>query len=149
MKRLALLVLCACSSGGGTSPNAYLGTWTVGGNGTLTQTTSFSGAQTMPFSGSAPASQYNIAFSKGTSSDLVSIDKYGCKLTWSVSGGGANLDVPQSCTASGSLIVQVNSGNLTLTPQDETHLSAGGHVAGLVGNDATAADASGTLTKMP
>ena len=145
----ALLLLCACSSGGGGGggdPTPFLGEWTVSGNGNFT-----SEGRTSPFSGAVEKTKWNVVFSKGSTSDLVSIDSAGCKLEWSVSGKDAKMNAPQTCTVTSgmSMAVNVDSSTVTLTPTDATHLSGSGDVMARCGTTGCSATAAGTFTKVP
>jgi hypothetical protein len=150
MKQLAcaafLVSLAACS---GASVDPFIGTWTVGGNSSLTMS-----GKTETNSGILTASQYTLVMSRGTTSDLSSLDTFGCKLQWSVSGATATLVPNQTCTLTPQgggtpSTIAITMGGITLTTVDATHLSGSGTLGGMCAGTSCSADVGGTLTKTP
>jgi hypothetical protein len=148
------------SSGGAGDINGFVGTWTVSGNGTVTCTSCDGGNQQSSGSGSPAAQQYNVVFSLGTVSDLVSIDSAGCVLNWDVAGTTAEILPNQSCIispqgASQSDTLSIESGTMQLTIVDVDHLTGSGNLTGTltVGGALTGmtsnvtAQAAGTLIR--
>jgi hypothetical protein len=153
--RAAVLGCFALASACSSSVSAFVGTWTVSGNASVI---SGAGGYAQTYAGGA--NNYSIVFTAGQMSDLESIDSYGCKLQWSVSGSTATLEPSQSCTipASGqSWVLNASSGVASLTVVDATHLSGTANLggtyggAGILGPPTTTCttQATGTLTMVP
>lgn len=148
----------ASSSGSGTSSGSsgttgstgtsqpFLGTWQIIGSGsaTLSGMDIDGGTQTASGSTTTPSSGYQVTFTL-SSSNLISVDSYGCQLSWSVSGTTATLMPNQSCVTSNgggcSATYSITSGSLSITVVDANHLSGAGNLTGTI--TSTANNAAG------
>ena len=141
---LCLAVLTGCSSA---NLDPFLGTWTVTGNANLV-----AGGMSSNTSGSPAQSTYNVVISKGTTSDLISLDNHGCQLQWSVSGNTATLAANSTCTVqtdgSSSVVIVEMSGSGTLTQVKDGQLSGSANLTGTYSGMAVSATAAGTLLRV-
>jgi hypothetical protein len=128
---------------------AFVGTWTPTGNGSMDP-----GTLGLAGSGSLVANQDSWIFVRGTDTDLVSMDSYGCRLTWTVNGSQASLSPGQTCTVSQSvapLALTIATGALVLTVEDAFNLTFNLNLTGNCtydgGNNACSALGVGLFTR--
>jgi hypothetical protein len=133
----------------------FVGTWQVSGTGLATRGSADT-LQTFSRSSAVPIQTYQIVLAKGQRSDLVSIDSFGCRLQWEVSGSTALIEPLQGCTARGGYSIEINSGTASMTVVDAAHLSVNGKLSGTISQGgailgvttAASAQIAGTLTRV-
>lgn len=135
----------------------FVGTWHVSGNASVRLGTNAT-LRTLSRSTSEPIADYAVTFTKGTDANLESLDVFGCRLLWEVSGTAAHSLPGQSCTVTGHRAVftlVMDSGEIAVTAIDASHLSVSGQASGvmnqggvLVGmTEPASVELRGTLTR--